>query len=218
MAFKMKGSPAKLGTIEGTSVYKAVVSGDSPLKQPWPIKVLQKLKKLKDAKKATKVINVAKVKNIKPKVKKEPYIPKKVPYYGTSFWDKVGTKNITDITAQKGKLWDKAYSKKPWKWRSDMFREMEGFGKKGTKGYRRVVDVKVSPYLPSQKLYRSTNLGGKTFKSGKCTKGYWIPLEGFGRTQAGKKGWAIKGKGWDEGYGSKIFKDMSDIIKGIHKK
>ena len=47
MAFKMKGSPAKLGTIEGTSVYKAVVSGDSPLKQPWPIKVLQKLKKLK---------------------------------------------------------------------------------------------------------------------------------------------------------------------------
>ena len=70
--------------------------------------------------------------------------------------------------------------------------------------------------LPPQRFYKSTGWGGKSLKSGQSSKGKWVPLEGFGN-RPGIQNWFIKGKGWDQGYGSKLFKDIDHYISKFAK-
>ena len=166
--------------------------------------IIQLGKKLlsKFGKKSTKTL---------PKPSTTTTLPKsKIPHYG----DIKGSKDVdkvTNIIKQKGKLWDKAYAKNPKDFfTKDMFKEVQGFGGKGpgTRGYRRVIEMSKEG-LPTQRMWQSTPLGGKKFASGKGTKDAFLPMEGFGNLKRfGKpdvKNWAIKGKGWDKGYGTKLY-------------
>ena len=154
-------------------------------------------------------------KNIKPKVKTLP--ESKIPHYGDiktrtmPDGSNVDVDKITNIIKQKGKLWDEAYTANPKNFfTKDMFKEVKGFGGKGpgTKGYRRVVEMSKEG-LPTQRMWQSTSLGNKKFADGSGTLDSWLPMEGFGTlhdpTYGIVRNWAVKGKGWDKGYGVKLY-------------
>lgn len=135
-------------------------------------------------------------------------IPKKLPHYGKMDSQKTIDK-VINVTKSRGKMYDDVYTKKPWKWSS------KNFTKVPSVSGREMIDLNVKG-LPPQRFYKSTGLGGKNLKSGQSSKGKWVPLEGFG-SRPGVKDWFIKSKGWDEGYGSKLFKDIDLFIDKFAK-
>ncbi len=166
-------------------------------------KLLSKAGKyLLGGKKAKSVSNITKA------TPDKPYTPKELPNYNVDITDRAGVENVLNITKHKGKMLDKSLPS-DFQYKASMFRKMP------TISGRKMIDFNPEiKGLPSQRLYKSTGLAGKVNKAGKSSKGMWVPLEGFG-TNRSTKGWFIKGQGWDEGYGSKTFKNIGKQIKAF---
>ena len=167
--------------------------------------------------------NITKAKSIV----KPPYVPKELPNYGDMRGVNMGKFDVADMskggpvdkvlaaTRSKGAIYDANLSGN-FNWKPEMFRKMPDVGG------RRMIDVNPGGGVPSQRLYESTGLAGKKLPDGSTSKGTWVPLEGYGKSTTGKD-WFIKGKsksegsvigpGWDDAYGSKVFKNMGTIIK-----
>jgi len=154
------------------------------------------------------------ISNITKATPNKPYTPKELPHYGDMTTSKAREK-IFDITTAKGKIYDEKISDN-FNWKPSMFRKMP------TISGRKMVDVNPGQGIPPQRFYKSTSLGNKRFADGTSSKDHWIPLEGYGKNFKTDK-WFIKKagrrenvkKGWDEGYGSKIFKNMGKQIKAF---
>ena len=140
--------------------------------------------------------------------KAQKVVPKKIPHYGKISSQK-NIDDILDVTKSRGKMYDDLYTKKPWQWSS------KNFTKAPSVSGREMIQLNVKG-LPPQRFYKSTGWGGKSLKSGQSSKGKWVPLEGFGN-RPGIQNWFIKGKGWDQGYGSKLFKDIDHYISKFAK-
>jgi hypothetical protein len=122
---------------------------------------------------------------------------------------------VLAATRSKGAIYDTNLSGN-FNWKPEMFRKMPDVGG------RKMVDVNPGGSVPPQRFYQSTGLAGKKLPDGSTSKGTWVPLEGYGKSTAGKD-WFIKGKsksegsvigpGWDDAYGSKVFKNMGTNIK-----
>ena len=167
--------------------------------------------------------NITKAKSIV----KSPYIPKELPNYGDMRGVNMGKFDVADMskggpvdkvlaaTRSKGAIYDANLSGN-FNWKPNMFRKMPDVGG------RKMVDVNPGGGVPSQRFYESTGLAGKKLPDGSTSKGTWVPLEGYGKSTTGKD-WFIKGKsksegsvigpGWDDAYGSKVFKNMGTNIK-----
>lgn len=134
-----------------------------------------------------------------------PYIPEELPIYKGVQWNKSSQAktDIFDLMKQKGKTWDDANIN----FSADMFRGMPTIDR------RKMVDINPGGGLPSMRFYKSIGEGDKGYKIINGVKvdqkkpGHWTPLEGYG-----DQGWFIKGEGWDEGYGSKTFKNIGKVI------
>jgi hypothetical protein len=167
--------------------------------------------------------NITKAKSIV----KPPYVPKELPNYGDMRGVNMGKLDNADFskggpvdkvlaaTRSKGAIYDANLSGN-FNWKPNMFRKMPDVGG------RKMVDVNPGGGLPSQRFYESTSLGNKKLLDGSSSKGTWVPLEGYGRS-TDTKSWFIKGRashegsvigpGWDDAYGSKVFKNMGTNIK-----
>jgi|TARA_R110000868_G_C10943064_1_gene767226 hypothetical protein len=167
--------------------------------------------------------NITKAKSIV----KPPYVPKELPNYGDMRGVNMGKLDNADFskggpvdkvlaaTRSKGAIYDANLSGN-FNWKPNMFRKMPDVGG------RKMVDVNPGGGVPSQRFYESTSLGNKKLLDGSSSKGTWVPLEGYGRS-TDSKSWFIKGRashegsvigpGWDEAYGSKVFKNMGTNIK-----
>ena len=141
--------------------------------------------------------NITKAKSIV----KSPYIPKELPNEGLITPEKLTS--VINRSKSKGVIYDQ--NLKNFDWKPNMFRKMPDVSG------RKMVDVNPGGGIPPQRFYRSTGLAGKKLPDGSTSKGTWVPLEGFG-ANAGIKDWFIKTKGWDQGYGSEVFKNMGTNI------
>ena len=121
---------------------------------------------------------------------------------------------IIQLTRNKGAIYDKNLSGN-FNWTPKMFRRMPDVGG------RKMVDVNPGGGLDSQRFYESTSLGNKKLVDGSSSRGTWVPIEGYGRS-TDTPDWFIKGRashegsvigpGWDDAYGSKVFKNMGKVI------
>ena len=178
------------------------------------------------AKTASKNIASKSAKSIN--LQKQPlYTPtEELPHYGKMTGPNMGVNDIADMskggpvdkviaaTRAKGASYDKNLSGN-FNWKPEMFRKMPDVSG------RKMVDVNPGGGMESQRFYQSTGLAGKKLPDGSTSKGTWVPLEGFGESSGTNK-WFIKSKsisegsvigpGWDDAYGSKVFKNMGKNI------